>query len=89
MSIDLRDIKSKIPKESKKQAEPNKSSLGWLKKELDFFNKGLPDRSKERLYSELTTLFGSGLDIRTSLEIIIQDQSGKKEKELLDRKSVV
>lgn len=82
MSIDLREIKSKIPKKSGKSPGTQIYTLSWLRKEVDIFNKGLSDKSKERLYSELTTLFGSGLDIRTSLEIIIQDQSRKREKEL-------
>lgn len=51
-----------------------------LNKDVLSFNTKLKDKDKERFYSELNILLSSGIDIRTALEIIVEEQSKKADK---------
>jgi|ERR1700757_184875 len=59
-----------------------KSAFDFLNKDITLFSKEINDKIKERFYSELTILFSSGVDIRSSLEIIIEQQKKEKEKKV-------
>ncbi|MDN4167087.1 type II secretion system F family protein [Cytophagales bacterium LB-30] len=58
-----------------KRVEPNKS---WLSREirLGSISKKIGDKEKETFYLEMSTLFSSGVDIRTCLDLI-SEESGK------------
>lgn len=58
---------------------------GWtdvLSKDISLFGKGLSDKTKEDFYQELGTLLGSGVDIKTSLELIANEQAKEADKKL-------
>lgn len=79
MSLDLNEIK-KHPKTRTKKPEKNKKSLGkLLNREISFFQNKRSNKKKESFYSELSVLLGSGLDIKSSMEIIAEQQ--KKEQD--------
>ncbi|AOM76526.1 type II secretion system F family protein [Pedobacter steynii] len=81
-SIDI----SRYPRK-KKQPDHNEQSLdvfAFLNKEINFGSKQLPDKKKESFYVELSTLLLSGIDLRTSLELILVDQEQLKDKTLFE-----
>lgn len=76
--VDLSKLKSV---KSTHTAKSEKSALDFLNKDINLFPKKLKDRKKERFYMELATLLSSGVDIRTGLELICDEQQSKKDKE--------
>lgn len=81
MSVNLNDIK-----QNKKQKTGNSgnSVLEFLKKDISFGRKGVSDKYKERFYSELAVLINSGIDLASSLQIIVKQEKNKKNKEIFD-----
>lgn len=70
MSIDLRNIeKTRVKKES--------ALTRTLSKEISLGRKEFPDKRKEELYSELGILIGSGLDIKSSFLVLIEENNKK------------
>ncbi len=67
MSIDLRDINIKSPRP--KRIDWHKS----LHADIHFGKKELSSKKKEDLYSELSILIGSGLDIKSSFLVLIEE----------------
>ena len=59
---------------SKSSLDVQKSKLDFLSKDIQLFGKGLNDKKKENFYSELSILFSAGVDIRTALELIEEEQ---------------
>ena len=78
MAIDLNNIRSKVENDFNKKS----SFFDFLNKDIKLFNKSFNDKKKEKFYSELSILLSSGIDIKTSLEIIIEEQQKEKEKEI-------
>jgi type IV pilus assembly protein PilC len=56
--------------------------LEFLEKDISLFGNKLNDKKKERFYSDLRILFSAGVDIRTALELIEEEQTKKPDKEL-------
>lgn len=79
MKIDLGTIPSKTTRGSVK---PESNAFGFLNKEIKLFGGGLNDKKKERFYSELNILFSAGVDIRSALELIEEEQSKERDKQL-------
>ena len=79
MSLDLADIKKKS-KSQQANSGGLKQILDFLNKDLSFGKKGLKDQKKEQFYSELNILLTSGTDVRTAMDIIVAEQTKKKEK---------
>nr|WP_320120040.1 type II secretion system F family protein [uncultured Marinifilum sp.] len=82
MSINLKEIS--VPKEKKEQKK-NKSQTGsfdFLNKEISLSGNKIKDKQKEDFYSGLGMLISSGIDMRTALKIICDEQKKTKEKEL-------
>lgn len=79
--IDLNKVKQQQPG----AAAPGKgSSLSeLLNKDIQLFGKSFGDKKKERFYAELNLLLAAGIDIKTALELIEQEQPKKNERELL------
>jgi type IV pilus assembly protein PilC len=83
MAIDIRKIKA-----SEKSINQGNTAMSGMKvfdflnRDIHLFNTGLSDRKKEGFYSELAILLSSGIDIRTSLEIIVEEQTNTAQKEL-------
>lgn len=59
--------------------------FAMLNKDISFGSKQVSDKKKESLYVELSTLLLSGIDLRTSLELILVDQEQAKDKALFER----
>jgi type IV pilus assembly protein PilC len=80
MAIDLSKIKKTSSSSSEK--ESGKSILDYLNKDIALFGKQLKDKKKENFYSELGILIISGVDIRTALEIITEEQKATADREM-------
>lgn len=76
-SIDLNKIQK-----TKKSAEngEKKSVLDFLNKDIRFLGSAFGDKKKERFYSELYILLSAGVDIRSALELIEEEQTKEKDK---------
>lgn len=53
-----------------------------LNKDINFFGNQFGDKKKERFYSQLNILLSAGVDIKTSLELIEDEQNKIKDKQL-------
>ena len=84
MSIDLSDIKKKQKSTKKLSKKKEKGVFDFLSKEISFGKKGLKDIKKEQFYSELNILLASGTDVRTAMDIIVAEQTKKKEREIFE-----
>ncbi|HLC83713.1 MAG TPA: type II secretion system F family protein [Bacteroidia bacterium] len=76
--IDLNKLKSTPSSVVSKQTE--EGTFDFLNKDIKFFGSGFSDKKKERFYSELAILFTSGVDIRSALELIEEEQTKEKDK---------
>ena len=84
-SIDLNKI-SQVKKNAGTEVKPGeKKSLDFLNKDIKLFGSGFSDKKKERFYSELCILFSAGVDIRSALELIEEEQVKEKDKVLFAR----
>lgn len=79
MKIDLGTIS---PKATGVSVKTESNALDFLNKDIKLFGGGFNDKKKERFYSELNILFSSGVDIRSALELIEEEQSKEKDKQL-------
>jgi Type II secretory pathway, component PulF len=83
MSIELKKIKTSA---RTVKAEPHSNlvakTISLLNKDIRLGNGGLKDKKKESFYSELHILFSSGIDIRTALDIIVEEQKSEADKTL-------
>ncbi|PXY01815.1 type II secretion system F family protein [Marinifilum breve] len=83
MSIDLKELSVHGQKSKKKKKESN--PLDFLNKEISFSGNKLKDKQKEDFYSSMSMLLSSGIDMRSALKIIYQEQRKKKEKEIFNQ----
>lgn len=75
MGVEIKQIKkNKVNKQTG-------SAFDFLNKDISF-KKGISDKIKERFYSDLGILLSSGIDIKTALELIVQEKK-KKNKVLI------
>ncbi len=81
MSINLDQIESSSlagKNAGKKDANAEK----WYEKDIQLFGSGLGDRKKEAFYSELSVLFSAGVDIKSALELVEEEQRKDRDKKL-------
>ena len=76
-AIDLNKINRPHKKEN---AAEKKSALDFLNKDIKLFGSAFNDKKKERFYSELFILFSAGVDIRSALELIEEEQAKEKDR---------
>lgn len=83
--LDIRKIKAQRSHDIVGKSETKKAAGLWdlLNKDISLGNK-LPDRVKESFYLELSTLLEAGVDIRTALELIKEEQKKKKIKAVFE-----
>jgi type IV pilus assembly protein PilC len=90
-SIDIRQLrKPRHLKEDKNGGDPVDEKTGlwaFLSRDITLWGSTLPDRIREGFYLELGTLLEAGVDIRTSLELIMNEQPKKKYKLLFGQLS--
>jgi type IV pilus assembly protein PilC len=85
--IDIRKIKAQQSTFSANKTEKQEKAPGlwdFLNRDIQFGFDGLSDRIKESFYLELWTLLEAGVDIRTALELIINEQKKKKSKTIFE-----
>jgi type IV pilus assembly protein PilC len=74
---------NKITKPGKSaKAESSGNFFDFLNKDIKLFGTAFNDKKKERFYSELHILFSAGVDIRSALELIEEEQSKEKDRQL-------
>lgn len=81
--IDLAKFKS-IKQQSEIETN-NKQFFDFLNKDIALFGAGFSDKKKERFYSELCILLAAGVDIRSSLELIEEEQIKEKDRMLFSK----
>lgn len=87
-SIDIHTLKKQSNKESQPSTGKDTTSFmkqleGLLTREFSLFGKPFPDKVKESFYLELGSLMDAGLDIRTALQLIRDEQTKKAPKAIL------
>lgn len=84
MRIDLEKVQNKkvivIPKEGLYEKFVN-----LLNKDIKLFGESFGNKKKELFYSELSVLISSGVDFKTALEIIEDEQQKEKDKKLMKK----
>lgn len=83
MAVDLSNYRST----NKKSAAPKSvksSPLDFLNKDISLFGTDLNDKKKEAFYLELSILLSAGVDIKTTLELIAQEQGKASDKQLFE-----
>lgn len=70
------------------QGEPEKlkkpSRTDMLNKEITLFGNSFSNKAKEQFYAELSLLLNSGVNLKTSLDLISEMQTKKKNKSLVE-----
>lgn len=84
MSIDLKNIEKKKKPAKAGNARQQSQVMDFLNRDISLFGNNLSDKKKERFYSDLGILLTSGIDIKTSLELITGDQRKAKDKLLFN-----
>ncbi len=86
-AIDIRKIKKQQEAKGhkpEKRAEGENKLWDFLNRDISFRSGKLPDRIKESFYLELWSLLAAGVDIRTALDLAIEDQKKRKIKKVFD-----
>jgi type IV pilus assembly protein PilC len=77
--IDIRSLKKNSVLREEKTPTPIRQNRLWNILNRDIrFGAGLPEKIKESFYLELSSLLEAGIDIRTSLELIAENQEKNK-----------
>ena len=78
-----------IPSKGPPLKHPDKKEDGsqaglfdFLNKDIKLFDSQLSDKKKEALYLKLSTLISAGVDIKSTLELVENDQRKEKDKQL-------
>jgi type IV pilus assembly protein PilC len=82
-TIDIRQLRKTPPGGQEgpgNSKAPSDGLWGILNRDIRLFGGALPDRVRESFYLELSTLLDAGVDIRSALELITNEQSKKKHK---------
>jgi type IV pilus assembly protein PilC len=81
----LATLKINTNKKNKPSEKSQNTVLDFLNRDFKLFNKKLNDKKKEHFYSELNILLSAGIDIKTSLELIVEQETDKNAKELFSK----
>lgn len=65
-------------------ASESTSKTVWFNRDIELFGNSFGPKKKERFYLDLRTLIAADVDLRTALEIIIEEQSKIKDKQLFE-----
>jgi len=79
------EIKKTTYNFKEKQEKSTSSFSDFMTKDLQFGGKKMPDKIKLYFYHEMSMLLGAGLDIKRSLETIVEEQKKEKYKEIFSR----
>lgn len=78
MSLNLDDISTSSNENKRKEGT---GIMDFLNKDISF-SKSISDKKKLEFFSELSILLSSGVDLRSSLDIIVSEQTKDKDREL-------
>lgn len=81
MAINVKNITPATPIAKEKS---NKKSIMQLLNQDISFNSNYPDKKKEQFYAEISLLLSAGTDIKTALELIVDETEKEKDKKLLE-----
>jgi type IV pilus assembly protein PilC len=79
MALDIAQLKKNKPTS---KTGKNEDVFAFLNKDIELFGSGLSDKKKEAFYLEMSILLSAGVDIKTALEIIWEEQTNQKDKTL-------
>lgn len=86
MAIDINKINAQQKVKSENQqttaAETSTDLFAFMNKDIQLFGSGMSDKKKEAFYMEMSILLSAGVDIKTTLEIIYDEQINVKDKKL-------
>ncbi len=84
MGISIKNTNQKQVKANsdKNNKVASKSIFTFLTSEIAF-NRNFPDKKKEQFYSEISLLLSAGTDIKTALELIVDETEKEKDRILL------
>ncbi|MCA6437952.1 MAG: type II secretion system F family protein [Bacteroidetes bacterium] len=74
-----------LPKPKKQVKNRNDSIIDFLQKDIVLFEKKFGNPQKEAFYSELGLLLSTGVDIKKSLEILLEDIRNKKHQAIIEQ----
>ena len=80
--VDISQIR-KAQGKTVKTTGKDQRSTSFLNREIKLFKSRLPDRIKEGFYLELNTLLSSGVDIRSALDLLADEQTKPAHKTLI------
>lgn len=80
MGIKISNIKQQ--KVTKKEAEGKKNLFEILNQDISFSDH-FSDKKKEQFYAEISLLLAAGTDMKTALELIVEETEKEKERKLL------
>lgn len=80
MAINVRNI---TPTTAAKEKSNKKSIIQMLNQDISF-NSNYPDKKKEQFYAEISLLLSAGTDIKTALELIVEETEKEKDRKLLE-----
>jgi type IV pilus assembly protein PilC len=78
--INIANITPKKNRENSSKKSDKPDYFDFLNKDIKIFSSAFSDKKKERFYSELCILFSAGVDIRSALELIEEEQTKEKDK---------
>lgn len=81
MAINLKNI---TPTAAVAKKKSNKKSIIQLLNQDISFSTNYPDKKKEQFYAEISLLLSAGTDIKTALELIVDETEKDKDKKLLE-----
>jgi type IV pilus assembly protein PilC len=82
MAIVIQELRKGPVNRNKSAKEDKKDLFSFLNKEISLSGNKLSDRKKEAFYSEMNILLSSGIDIRSALDIVVEEQKTEKDKKL-------
>lgn len=56
--------------------------LSFFNKDIQIFRRKISDKKRERFYSELNILLNAGIDIKTAMEIVVEEQSNAHDRQI-------
>ncbi|MBI2281697.1 MAG: type II secretion system F family protein [Bacteroidetes bacterium] len=83
MGINIKNIDNHTSTSKQVEKNDSKSILAILNQDISF-NSNFPDKKKEQFYSEISLLLAAGTDIKTALELIVDETEKEKDKKLLE-----
>lgn len=81
MAINVKNITQTTPVAKEKS---NKKSILQLLNQDISFSTSYPDKKKEQFYAEISLLLSAGTDIKTALELIVDETEKEKDRKLLE-----